>query len=75
MNDSSSEVSEEDYRVSFVGRSAKKALKSTIRRVTAWRIRSHQRKTLMRLSDHLLKDIGLNRYEATKEYDKPFWRP
>ena len=66
MSDSS-EVSEEDFRVGLFGR--------LIRSVKAWRLRSHQRKRLMGLNDHLLKDIGLNRYEAHKEYDKPFWRP
>lgn len=67
MNDSNSEVSEEDYQLSLAGR--------IIRKITSWRIRSYQRKKLMGLSNHLLKDIGLNRYEASKEYEKPFWRP
>jgi uncharacterized protein YjiS (DUF1127 family) len=37
--------------------------------------RSRQRRALSRLSDALLRDIGLTRGEAARESAKPFWRP
>ena len=43
--------------------------------VDAWLIRRHQRRNLMELSDHMLKDIGITRGEAYREGAKPFWRP
>ena len=46
-----------------------------IKKVYAWRIRSQQRKQLASLSEHMLKDMGLTRYEVDKEVDKPFWHP
>ena len=39
-----------------------------------WRDRSRQRRTLMRLDDHLLHDIGLSRSDVEREASKPFWR-
>jgi uncharacterized protein YjiS (DUF1127 family) len=39
-----------------------------------WRDRSRQRRTLMRLDDHLLHDIGLSRSDVEREAAKPFWR-
>jgi uncharacterized protein YjiS (DUF1127 family) len=39
-----------------------------------WRDRSRQRRTLMRLDDHLLHDIGLSRSNVEREASKPFWR-
>jgi uncharacterized protein YjiS (DUF1127 family) len=39
-----------------------------------WRDRSRQRRTLMRLDDHLLHDIGLSRSDVDHEASKPFWR-
>jgi uncharacterized protein YjiS (DUF1127 family) len=39
-----------------------------------WRDRSRQRRTLMRLDDHLLHDIGLGRSDVEREASKPFWR-
>lgn len=40
----------------------------------AWR-RQRSRTRLADLNDHMLKDIGLSRSEAWREYSKPFWRP
>ena len=45
-----------------------------IKKIYAWRTRSQQRKQLASLSEHMLKDMGLTRYEVNKEVDKPFWR-
>jgi uncharacterized protein YjiS (DUF1127 family) len=39
---------------------------------TAW-IRHHERRQLLSLDDHMLKDIGLSRCDAYQEADKG-WR-
>lgn len=39
-----------------------------------WLQRRRQRRALMELSDHMLKDIGINRSDALLEGRKPFWR-
>ena len=39
-----------------------------------WRERSRQRRSLMRLDDRLLHDIGLSRADVEHEASKPFWR-
>ncbi len=39
-----------------------------------WSERRRQRLALRELSDHVLKDIGLNRSDAEREAAKPFWR-
>ncbi len=38
-----------------------------------WRQRQRQRRQLASMSDHLLKDIGVSRYDALQEANKPFW--
>jgi len=38
-----------------------------------WLARSKSRRDLMKLDDHLLRDIGLTRAEAKTESGKPFW--
>jgi uncharacterized protein YjiS (DUF1127 family) len=43
-------------------------------RVIDWQERARQRAMLARLDDHLLRDVGLTRAEALREYEKPFWR-
>jgi uncharacterized protein YjiS (DUF1127 family) len=42
--------------------------------VLTWLDRVHRRRTLDRLSDHTLKDIGLSRAGADCEARRPFWR-
>ncbi len=39
-----------------------------------WRRRARSRQELSKLSDHMLKDIGLSREAAHCEAAKPFWR-
>ena len=39
-----------------------------------WIERSRQRRALDELDDHLLRDIGLTRYEARREATRPFWQ-
>jgi uncharacterized protein YjiS (DUF1127 family) len=40
----------------------------------AWMDRSRQRSALDRLSDQMLKDIGISRADVDFEARKPFWR-
>ncbi|KGM33854.1 DUF1127 domain-containing protein [Inquilinus limosus] len=45
-----------------------------MRLVTAWLRRSRTRPRLWTLSDHELRDLGLERCAADRESLKPFWR-
>jgi uncharacterized protein YjiS (DUF1127 family) len=40
-----------------------------------WLERARQRRHLLSLSDHMLRDIGLSRADVEGEAGKPFWRP
>ena len=40
----------------------------------AWRERAAQRRNLGTMSDHMLRDIGIDRATARCESSKPFWR-
>jgi uncharacterized protein YjiS (DUF1127 family) len=40
-----------------------------------WIERHRQRRALLELSDHMLKDIGISAGDAWQEGRKPFWRP
>ena len=42
--------------------------------LTTWIRRSTQRRELMLMSDHMLEDIGLTRYEIARETAKYFWQ-
>jgi uncharacterized protein YjiS (DUF1127 family) len=39
-----------------------------------WIRRSNDRRMLAQMNDHLLNDIGLNRFDAGLETDKYFWQ-
>ena len=39
-----------------------------------WQERARQRRELLSLSDHALRDIGRSRAEALREARQPFWR-
>jgi uncharacterized protein YjiS (DUF1127 family) len=43
-------------------------------RLLIWYDRSRERRALLALDDHLLRDIGLNRADVWREGRKPFWR-
>ncbi len=43
-------------------------------RLELWAERRRQRRALLRLPERTLKDLGINRVEALKEADKPFWK-
>ncbi len=42
--------------------------------VLVWQERARERRRLMQLSDHMLRDIGISRATAAGEAEKPFWR-
>jgi uncharacterized protein YjiS (DUF1127 family) len=42
--------------------------------IASWIDRARQRRALAALDDHMLRDIGVTRLEAAREYEKPFWR-
>jgi len=42
--------------------------------VSTWIRRSNERRELAMLSQHMLDDIGLTRYEINKEAAKYFWQ-
>ena len=42
--------------------------------VGTWARRSNDRRMLAQLSDHLLNDIGMNRFDVVLETDKYFWQ-
>lgn len=44
-----------------------------IAKLLLWRRTSMQREELGKMSDELLKDIGISRAEAGREAQRPFW--
>jgi len=42
--------------------------------LASWQERSEQRRKLASFDARMLRDIGISRAEAAREYDKPFWR-
>jgi uncharacterized protein YjiS (DUF1127 family) len=42
--------------------------------IRLWQERSDGRQQLLRLDDHVLRDIGITRLQAETEANKPFWR-
>ncbi len=42
-------------------------------RFADWQRRSHSRHELQNLSDASLRDIGISRCDAHREFNKPFW--
>jgi uncharacterized protein YjiS (DUF1127 family) len=49
-------------------------LRSLVERLLRWQSRAQQRRMLLELDDHMLKDIGLTRADVWQETRKPFWR-
>jgi uncharacterized protein YjiS (DUF1127 family) len=39
-----------------------------------WMRRRHERRTFLRLDDHMLRDIGFDRFRAEEMAARPFWR-
>jgi uncharacterized protein YjiS (DUF1127 family) len=42
--------------------------------LSLWAERHRQRRALLELNDHMLKDIGISGADAWQEGRKPFWR-
>ncbi|SDM23493.1 Uncharacterized conserved protein YjiS, DUF1127 family [Modicisalibacter muralis] len=42
-------------------------------RIQRWQQLHHERRQLWRLSDAMLKDIGLSRADVSREASRPFW--
>lgn len=42
--------------------------------VLEWLERTRTRRQLRGLDDRMLQDIGVSRYDAEREADKPFWQ-
>ncbi len=40
-----------------------------------WQHRADQRRQLSEITDHQLRDMGISREAARREYTKPFWLP
>jgi uncharacterized protein YjiS (DUF1127 family) len=43
-------------------------------RLMRWHETARERRALLALSDHMLKDIGITRAEAEREASRPFWQ-
>jgi uncharacterized protein YjiS (DUF1127 family) len=39
-----------------------------------WARRRHERRAILRLDDHMLRDIGFDRFRAEEMARRPFWR-
>ena len=52
----------------------RRALFDAAGRLATWAERRLERRALLRLSDAMLKDVGLGRGDAFREAAKPFWR-
>lgn len=44
-----------------------------LKELSEWNSRAEGRRALATLDDRLLQDIGLNRADANREINKPFW--
>jgi uncharacterized protein YjiS (DUF1127 family) len=49
-------------------------LRALISKINLWHMRYRTRQELARFSDQMLQDIGVSRYDANQEADKPFWK-
>jgi uncharacterized protein YjiS (DUF1127 family) len=56
------------------GRNGRRWLTRAREVVLTWHARGRQRRQLMELNDHGLRDIGITRADALSETLKPFWR-
>ena len=43
--------------------------------VAGWLRHRAERRSLMRLDDRTLQDVGLTRADVEREYERPFWDP
>ena len=54
--------------------SVRQMLMAATTQLTAWIERYQQRRELLALSDHTLKDVGISRADADHEGSKHFWQ-
>jgi uncharacterized protein YjiS (DUF1127 family) len=57
---------------SFVRELARQADR-VIAALLRWQELARQRRALLHMDDHMLKDIGLSRADAVREAERPFW--
>jgi uncharacterized protein YjiS (DUF1127 family) len=50
------------------------ALRQAWKAIDGWISRSRQRRALAQLDAHLLRDIGVTKYDAAHEAGTPFWK-
>ena len=56
------------------GRAAHSSVRPSLwQRIAAWNRVARERRRLLEMDDHILKDIGLTREEAYREAMRPFW--
>jgi uncharacterized protein YjiS (DUF1127 family) len=58
---------------SRLGRGPQSLAAIAFARLLHWHELARQRRALLALSDHMLKDIGISRAEAEREASRPFW--
>ncbi|MGA8260778.1 MAG: DUF1127 domain-containing protein [Arenicellales bacterium] len=46
----------------------------TLNLFNEWHTRRQERRELLKVSDAVLRDIGISRADADREYRKPFWQ-
>jgi uncharacterized protein YjiS (DUF1127 family) len=56
-----------------VGRGVQRLAALGFARLLQWHELARQRRALLALNDHMLKDIGISRAEAEREASRPFW--
>ena len=57
-----------------LGERARAAVAALADAFSAWQERVSQRRTLARLDDRMLRDMGLSRSDVEHEVSKPFWQ-
>lgn len=51
------------------------AMHSLLSLFSVWQRRASERKQLGQLDEHMLEDIGLEKFQIAQELEKPFWMP
>jgi uncharacterized protein YjiS (DUF1127 family) len=60
--------------LAYFMRRVRTAARHAIQAFVLWIDRAAERRQLATMNERDLKDIGLTRYDALKEWEKPFWR-
>jgi uncharacterized protein YjiS (DUF1127 family) len=47
---------------------------AAVRTLAVWNARARQRQVLGKLDGHILRDIGIDRWSAMDESQRPFWK-